>query len=290
MKKAGPPVGVVIVTVILAIVAISNLDLIGKKWYQDGSLVPSITCYEAYCSLQTVLGVKSERLAHAWAELAHAYEKVPRYRDAVRAEEQAIKVRSQLLGPTNPNVLILKAHLGEYLAEQKKYKEADQYLAATLQEACSVKQPEPISKAYILEAQAKSFMLQKRWQEAETAALQIIPIDDRLMALGHSGFDGRELLAEIYAKSDRTLEALLIAQEALDSKQKQLKDSNISLAIAHETLGKVLILTKQPDAAETEFKNAYALLEKEYAGDRDRLQYWKSRYSHLLTEPAPFEN
>lgn len=290
MKKAGSPVGVVIATVIVAIVVVSNLDVLGKKWYADGALTPSIRCYEAFCSIEALLGVKSERLAHAWAELAHAYSKVPRYRDAVRAEEQAIKLRSQLLHPTDPNVLILKAHLGEYLAQQKKFAEADGYLAKALKEANSKPDPEPISKAYILESQAKSFMLQKRWQDAEAAALQIIPIDDHLMALGRSGFDGRELVAEIYARSGRTLEALQIAQESLDAKQKQIKDSNISLAIAHETLAKVLILTKQTDAAETEFNHAYALLEKEYAHDPERLSYWKSRYRHLLTEPAPFEN
>jgi hypothetical protein len=133
-------------------------------------------------------------------------------------------------------------------------------------------------------------MLQKRWSDAETAAFQLIPIDDRLMALGRTGFDGRELIAEIYAKSGRTLEALQIAQESLSAKEKQIKGSNISLAIAHETLGKVLVLTKQSDAAESEFKSAYSLLEKEYASDNERLQYWKSRYNHLLTEPAPFEN
>lgn len=290
MKKVGSPVGVVVVTFILAMAVISNLDAIGKKWYSDGSLVPSIACFEAFCSIESVLGVKSDRLAQAWAELAHVYSKVPRYRDAVRAEEQAVKLRTELLGDDDPTVLILRAHLGEYLAQQKKYAQADEYLAKTLKQAYSAKMPEPISKAYILEAQAKSFMLQKRWRDAEAAAFQLIPIDDRLMARGRSGFDGRELIAEIYAKSGRTLEALQIAQESLSAKEKQLKGSNISLAIAHETIGKVLILTKQSDAADSEFKSAYSLLQKEYANDNERLQYWKSRYSHLLTEPAPFEN
>ena len=109
-KSSGAPVGVVLAAFIAAIVIISNLDTLGKAWYEEGSILPSICCFEVFTSIESVLGVQNDRLANAWAELAHAYSKVPRNRDAIRAEEQAIKLRSTLLGPNDPNVLILKAH------------------------------------------------------------------------------------------------------------------------------------------------------------------------------------
>jgi hypothetical protein len=288
-KPSGPPVGVVVVTFIAVITFVSNLDWLGKQWYQDGSLIPSIYCFEVFTSIESVLGVKSERLASAFAELAHAYSKVPRYRDAVRAEQQAIDLRTQLSGPRDPNVLILKAHTGEFLAQQKQFEQADKYLAETLKEANAAHPPEPISKAYILEAQAKSFLLQKRWTEAEESAKEMIPIDDNLLAASRTPFDGRELLAEIYAKSGRSDDALQSAYASLDAKERHLKDSNISLALAHETLGKIYVLAKQQDGAKGEFKQAMQYLEKEYGKTSERIQYWRSRYDHLLNESEPFD-
>jgi tetratricopeptide (TPR) repeat protein len=288
-KSSRPPVGAVLITFIAAITFISNLDWLGKQWYQDGSLIPAICCFEVFTSIESVLGVRNDRLAAAFAELAHAYSKVPRYRDAVRAEQQAIELRTQLSGPRDPNVLILKAHTGEFMAQQKQFGQADKYLTETLKEANAAHPPEPISKAYILEAQAKSYMLQKRWDEAEAAAKEIIPIDDNLLAASRTPFDGRELLAEIYAKSGQSDAALRSAKDSLDAKQRQLKDSNISLALAHETLGKIYVLAKQPDEAKGQFKEAMQYLQKEYGTTGERIQYWHSRYDHLLTDGEPFD-
>lgn len=288
-KQAGPPVGVVLVTFIGAIIFISNLDWIGKQWYQDGSLIPSISCFEVFTSIESVLGVRSERLATAYADLAHVYSKVPRYRDAIRAEERAIEMRSQLLGPRDPNVLILKAHVGEFMAQQKQFVQAEKYLQDALKEANENTPPEPVSAAYLFEAQAKSYILQQKWKEAEEAAQQIVPIDDLLLAKGRNPFDGRELLAEIYAKSGRNDEAVRVAEESLATKEKKLKDSNIALALGHETLGKVYIVAKQQSEAKSQFQSAMQLLEKEYGAKSERCHYWRSRYDHLLTELQPFD-
>jgi tetratricopeptide (TPR) repeat protein len=288
-RPSSPPVGVVLVTFIAAIAFISNLDWLGKQWYGDGSLIPSICCFEVFTGIESVLGVKSERLASAYAELAHAYSKVPRYRDAIRAEQRAIDMRAELLGPRDPNVLILKAHVGEFMAQKKEYAQADKYLADALKEANENTPPEPVSAAYLFEAQAKSYMMQKRWNEAEQTAEQIVPIDDLLLAKNRNPFDGRELLAEICAKSGRYADAVKWARESLDAKERYLKDSNIALALAHETLGKVYVSAKQQSDAKAEFQKALPLLEAEYGAKSERCQYWRSRYDHLMNESDPFD-
>jgi tetratricopeptide (TPR) repeat protein len=242
-------------------------------------------------SIESVLGVKSERLADAYADLAWAYSKVPRYRDAIQAENQAIALRSELLkdGAKDPNVLILKAHVGEFLAKDKQYTRADKYLADTLAVANESQSPEPVSKAYILEAMAKSFIMQKKWNQAEQVALQIVPIDDRLLAAGRTCFDGRELVAEIYARSGKWDDAIKQAYDSLDAKNQHKDSNNVSLAIAYETVGKVLVSANQRDAARGEFDKALELLKKEYGAKSEKVSYWGARYKHLLNERDPFD-
>lgn len=297
-EVASPPrvrsqrvAGVLIAVPLMAIIAISNLDVLARSWYQEGSLLPSIFCYELFTSFESLLGVQNERLASAWNELANAYSKVPRYKDAIKAAEQSIQIRESLGVDYRPRVLMMKAHIGEYLYKDRRFAEADKILAEALKENEQSKQPEPISRGYILESQAKSFMEQKRWDEALTAASQLLPIDTELMEQKRLCFDGRELLAEIQAKSGNLPEAERLAKESIELKDK-IKDDGagtVSLALAHETLGKVLICSHQKDAAQREFKSAMTLLEKEYGSTSERVQYWRARYQHLLNEQDPFE-
>jgi len=282
--------GVVICTSLVAVLTISNLDAVAKSWYGEGSLLPAISCLEMFTSIQTVLGVESARLANAWAELGHCYSKVPRYKDAVRTAQHAIDMKRRLVGENHPSVLILKSYLADYLYKGKRYAESDKLLAETLKQAEALSPPDELSKGYILDSTVKSFIAQKRWDEAIAAAKQLELIDDRFLVDSRSGFNARELLAQIYALKGQTAEATTLAKDSLALKNTHLASNNVELALGHEVFGKVLICSGQKDAASGEFKQAMSLLEKEYGNSSERVQYWWARYQHLLNQKtSPFE-
>lgn len=287
-KRSTDVVGVVIVAGIVLIGVVSNLDWIAKQWYREGSFDPSLKCWELFTSIESVLGVQNERLADAWDDLSHAYSKVPRYADAVRAQEQGLELRTNLGGKSDPMVLARRARIGEYLSKQKKYHEAEQYLANLMKDVDALNPPNSVCLGYVLEAQAKCAMDQKHWDDAENSARQLEVIDDLLQASDRVGFDAREMLAEIYAKAGKLPEAEQVANDSLSVKKKNIDSNPISVALAHETLGKVLVCSKRKDEAKSHFKTAMALIEKKYGSTSEQVQYWRARYDHLLEESDPF--
>lgn len=287
-KRTTDVAGVIAIASVLIIGVVSNLDWVAKNWYKDGSLDPSLKCWEMFTSIQSVLGVQNERLADAWDDLAHGYSKVPRFADAINAQKQGLALREKLSGAKDPMVLARRARIGEYLSKQKKYSEAEAYLSQLMKDVDSMNPRNDVNRGYVLEAQARCALEQKKWSDAEKYARELTLVDDTLANQDRIGFDARELLAEVYAKSGRLPEAEVVANESVLLKDRQAKSNPVTLAIAHETLAKVLICSKRKDDAKTHFKSAMGLLEQKYGTTSEMVQYWRARYDHLLDESDPF--
>jgi tetratricopeptide (TPR) repeat protein len=286
-KRLGVPaiIGIVLGVSFLGIIVVANLDHAGKACSDDGSLLAGIGCYEMMTSIESVLGVRSERLANAYTDLSLCYSKQTRMQDAMRAQEKSIEIQRELNGPDHPLVLVLTANLAGYKSKAQDYAGAEKILKDTLVRAEQHVPANPYTVGFVLNSLVDTYMAQHRWADAEAIAKRLAVVDDTLVAQGLYPFYGKESLAEIYARTGKLAEAESEARSALA--RANVSDRAISVP-SHEVLAKVLLLKGKPDEAKGEFDAAMAFLVKKY-GDCEKTQYWRARYDHFLQQKDPFK-
>jgi tetratricopeptide (TPR) repeat protein len=248
-------------------------------------MVAAVRCFEVMISIESLLGVRSERLANAYTDLSLCYSAQSRMPEAMQAQEKAIDMQRELTGPSNPLVLVLTANLAVYKSKAKDYVGAQKLLKELLVQAEQRVPPNAYSVGFVLNALVDSYMAQEHWAEAEEAARRLASVDDTLLAQGLYPFGGSASLAELYARTGRFAEAELAARSAVALTP--VKDRAVTVP-GHEILGKVLIAEGRPLEAKKEFDQALALLTEKY-GDCERTQYWRARHEHLLKLTNPFQ-
>lgn len=273
---------------ILGILVVSNLDVAGKAFSEQGSTIAAINCYEMMTSIEQILGVRSVRLAKALTELSICYSHQSRLREAMSMQKKAIDVDSKVLGAKNPTVLMLQANLAGYEIKAKKYADAEKILNDVLIEAEQLQPPAPYAVGFILNTIADLYMAQQKYLEAEIVARRLEGIDDILLAGGYYPFYGKETLVEIYARTGRLAEAESEARSALTRSFASRGDRTVAVA-SYEALGKTLILEGKKEDAQHQFDRAMKLLLEKY-GACEKTDYWKARYAHLLEQKNPFED
>jgi tetratricopeptide (TPR) repeat protein len=286
-KRLGVPgvVGIVLGVSLLGILVVSSLDQAGKACSDEGSLVAAVACFETMTSIESVLGVRSVRLANAYTDLSLCYSRQTRLADAMRAQEKAIALQKELNGADSPIVLVLTANLGTYKSKAKDYAAAERILNETLEFAQQRTPPNTYCVGFALNALVDCYLAQQKYDAAEAAAKRLANVDDILTSTGFYPFYGKESLAEIYAKTGKVNEAESEARAAL------IRPINSDKAVAvpaHEALAKVLVLKGDKDQAKREFDTAMALLTAKF-GECEKTQYWRARYAHYLQEKDPFK-
>ncbi len=261
------------------------MDVAGKACQEDGSLVAAVNCYEMMTSIESVLGVRSVRLANAFTDLSVCYARQKRMLDAQRAQERAIALQKELNGSSDRHVVVLTANLGSYKSKGKDYAGADKVFKAALAQADSHSPPNPYTIGFTLNAMVESYIAQHRWADAEIMANRLVGVDDTLLSSGYYPFYAKESLAEIHARTGRFEEA---EKEAKDALTRTGVADKIILVPAYEALGKVLIMQGKPDVAAAQFNLAMDILLEKY-GKGDKTQYWRARYDQMLKEKDPFK-
>ena len=280
-------IGIVVVVSMLGVAVVANLDSAGRFFMQEGSLIESIACYEMMTSIESFLDVHDLRLADAWTDLSLAYSKVPRYKDAIRAQRQAITLRREILGDDDTSALTLTANLASYEALNKDYADAERDLKAILVLEARLGQHEMVSEGFILKTLTDTYIAEKKYQDAENTAEKLILIDDTLIPARQFSYDGREKLAAIYCKTNRLVQAEPLVREALALKEKNFPTDSTSLIYPHEMLARVLVANGRKDEAQKEIDAAIALIEKRYGKSDEHVAYWKARYAQIQQAPDP---
>lgn len=282
---------------IASLFAISSFDKVGRAFADDGNLLPAIFCLETKTSLERAMGVRSGRLADALMELSVVYSRVPRWKDAIRAQQNAIDMRREVFGDNDSAVLLWTANMCGYMTHLKQYKEADELLSHTLVTAeKDENMTSSVGRAYLLgyiyKTMCDSYVDQARWDDAEYAASQIVTQDAVLLAdeskYVSGGLGGAERLSEVYAKSKRFDEAEQAAREAIASKTKASVD-DLALAVAHEALGKVLLAAGKEVPARRELNEALRLLTRKFGASDIKIAYYRSRYDTMLRDHNPYK-
>ena len=266
---------------------VANLDLAGKYFMTEGNLIEAISCFEMMTSIEGFLGVRDLRLADAWTDLSLAYSRVPRLRDAIRAQIQAINLRREILGDDHPTVMTLTANLAGYKSLNKDYADAERDLKGTLVLQERAGQREVVSEGFILRTLLDTYIAEKKYQEAENTAEKLILIDDQLMTDRRFSYDGREKLATIYCKTNRLVQAEPLVRESMALKRKNLDPDAGGLIYAHEMLARVLLANGRKDEAQQEIDQALKLIEAKYGKKDEHVMYWKARYAQIQSAADP---
>jgi tetratricopeptide (TPR) repeat protein len=191
------------------------------------------TCVEMW---RRKLSDEHEHTLSAMVTLAHVYQVVGRYQDALESEEKMLEVRKRTLGPEDPSTLFTAGNLAASYADLGRYQEAAELGEKVLEAQKRVLGVEEADTLMTMGNLALSYKDLGRNQEALELQTQVL--ESRKVVLGpEDPYTLRTMgrLADSYRRVGRTQEALELNQQAIEMQTKVLgpehPDTLYSMAI-----------------------------------------------------------